>query len=171
VTRWAALLRGVNVGGGRRVVMADLRSLLTSLGYEAVQTLLNSGNAVFSSSGRAPAIQRTIEAALASELGVECKVLLRSGRELDAVVRGNPFPVDDVTKIGVAFLSAEPDSARLRSVGDVSPEAFAVGDRVLYLQLPFGFGRSKLPDWQKVLGLTVTARNWATTSKLRDLTN
>jgi uncharacterized protein (DUF1697 family) len=171
VTRYAALLRGINVGTAKRVAMADLRALLTSLGYDDVTTLLNSGNAVFSSSARPPALERAIEKAIESELGVSSKVLVRSGADLAKVVKGNPFPKVDPKKLAVTFLSAKPAATKLKAVGDIAPDEFRPGDRVVYLHQPNGFSGSKLPDFGKLLGLTATARNWATTTKLRDLTN
>ena len=73
--RRVALLRGVNVGGNKRVAMADLRSLLTGLGYDDVRTYLQSGNVVFSSSSASSRLAAQIEHALAAELRLECRVI------------------------------------------------------------------------------------------------
>ena len=91
MTRHAALLRGVNIGPHNRIAMADLRAVLVSLGYDDVQTVLASGNAVFGASGRPATIERAIEDALATGLGLDVKVLVRTGRELDAVVMVKPL--------------------------------------------------------------------------------
>ena len=50
MTRYVALLRGINVGRNKRIAMADLRSLCEGLGFEHVRTLLQSGNVVLDSS-------------------------------------------------------------------------------------------------------------------------
>ena len=85
MTRYVALLRGVNVGT-TRLAMADLRRIVTDLGHEAVETYLQSGNVAFGSTVRdAEKLAAGIERALADELGLTVPVLVRSGRELAAV--------------------------------------------------------------------------------------
>ena len=92
---FVALLRGVNVGKGKRVPMAALRAVLTGLGYTDVATLLNSGNAVFrAAKGAPPRHAASVAAAIASELGVEVAVVVKSAGELAAIVSDCPIPVD-----------------------------------------------------------------------------
>ena len=88
--RWAALLRGVNLGG-RKLLSADLKSVTESLGYQRVETLLASGNVVFDSSDPGPEIERKLEAALL-EHGLKTDVMVRDLAELQAVIAGNPYP-------------------------------------------------------------------------------
>src|SRR5882672_4085362 len=91
--RYAALLRGINVGGNKKIAMADLRLLLSGLGHGEVSTLLQSGNAVFTAPpSDAARLAAQIEAALADQLGLTSSVLLRTHQQLAAVVDGNPFP-------------------------------------------------------------------------------
>jgi uncharacterized protein (DUF1697 family) len=171
---WVALLRGINVGGNKRVAMADLRALLESLGYGDVRTLLQSGNAVFTAgTGTASTIERKIESQIASDLGLDVKVLVRTAAELAAVVKANPLlgPKVDVKELHVAFLSSAPPDKKLAAIDreSVSPDRFEVGKGVLYLRLPNGTMGSKLPKWEKALGVTVTQRNWNTVTKLHTL--
>ena len=87
-----ALLRGINVGKAKRVAMAQLRALCESLGYGHVQTLLNSGNIVFSAARADPRAAARIEKEIAARLGVESRVLVITAGELDAIMAENPLP-------------------------------------------------------------------------------
>src|SRR5581483_7612527 len=90
--RWAALLRGVNVGGNRKLPMADLKGLVEALGFERVETLLASGNVVFDAAGTDGAeLQTLLERKARERLGLETDFLLRDAKELKAAIDGNPF--------------------------------------------------------------------------------
>jgi uncharacterized protein (DUF1697 family) len=171
--RWVALLRGINVGGNKRVAMADLRGLLESLGYEDVATVLQSGNALFTTAGSASKLEAQIGASITADLGMDVKVLVRSAEELAAVVDANPWPARgaDPKELHFAFLSAAAPAKKIASItaDDFRPDEFEVGDRVLYLRLPDGVAKSRFPNWDRLLGLDVTARNWNTVNRLRAL--
>ena len=173
MTTWVALLRGINLGRNKRIAMADLRTLLESLGYDAVRTHLQSGNAIFTAGGTAGTLEREIASGIEAELGLDVKVLARTARQLGAVVERNPFLPQDVDPkaLGATFLSAAPSP---KVVGDldsnlVAPDAFAFGDRVVYTYSPRGVMASRLPNWEKLLGLSATARNWNTVTRLHTL--
>jgi uncharacterized protein (DUF1697 family) len=178
VQTFAALLRGINVGGKVKVPMADLRATLASLGLEEVVTYIQSGNAVFRApTGDEKTVARDIERAIQKAFGHDVAVLLRTHAELERVERGTPYVVDDAapTRVHVVFLDEAPAKAAVsgldpnRSPGD----EFAVLGREIYLSLPNGLGRSKLTiDWfERALGVRATARNWNTLRKLIELTN
>jgi len=171
---WVALLRGINVGGNKRVAMADLRALLDALGYRDVGTLLQSGNAVFVASGPSSMLETQIRSTISADLGLDVKVLVRSADELAAVVAANPWPSRGVESkhLHVAFLGAAAPAEKLASLDadDFRPDEFEAGDRVLYLRLPNGVIKSKFPNWDRFLGLDVTARNWNTVNRLRSMT-
>jgi uncharacterized protein (DUF1697 family) len=168
---WVALLRGINVGGHKRVAMADLRALLESLGYHDVRTHLQSGNAVFNTGRRrAEDLAAQIASRIDVDLGLEVKVLIRTSKALNAIVEANPFPAQgaDPKELHVAFLSSGPRADGIDR--DVLPLGeFEIGDRVIYLRLPKGISGSNLPDWERLLGLSVTTRNWNTVTRLRDI--
>ncbi|MCC3767069.1 DUF1697 domain-containing protein [Streptomyces sp. UNOC14_S4] len=173
---YAALLRGINVGGHRKLPMADLRALLTELGYGDVRTHLQSGNAVFTS-------EVTDETALAAEVGraIEARfgfavdVLVRDHAYLKAVADACPFPVAslEAKQLNVTYFDG-PVTARDFAKVEVTrflPEEFRLGDRALYLYAPDGLGRSKLADALARTGTGVaTTRNWNTVLKLVELT-
>lgn len=159
-----ALLRGINVGGHRRVKMADLRERLESAGYADVRTHLQSGNVVLRTERDAERVAADVRAAT----GVDADVLVRTAAQIAAVVAGNPFPeVTDGAKLHVAFLDGEPALPD----GDFAPEAFVLAGSELYLSLPGGMRDSPLMKalTERRMGVTATVRNWNTVTALHEL--
>jgi uncharacterized protein (DUF1697 family) len=161
------------VGRNKQVPMADLRQILTDLGYTDVRTHLRSGNAVFEASGRATTLGGDIEAAIAERFGFEVKVLVRTRDELAEVIAANTMPSTDGAKLHVAFLDDAPTAASLRDVDPRGylPEQFQVGKRELYLWCANGVIESKILKVlsEKRLQRVITARNWNTVNKLLEL--
>lgn len=157
--------------------MADLRKLLTDLGFEDVATYLQSGNAVFESADSAGKTRDRVEEALAAAYGFDVPTLVRTGPEMRAVIEGCPYrdAADaDPTKVHVTFLDPMPPADSWDSVdlASVAPEEMAVGDEVVYLHLPNGMGRAKLPDLLGRAGpkdVVATTRNWRTVLALADM--
>jgi len=174
--RYVALLRGINVGRAKRVAMADLRSMVEDQGGRDVRTLLNSGNVVFAAPGASPGEWAArIAGALNARLGVEARVTVLTGRELEVAVTENPLVgiATDPSRLFVAFLADPTYRARLEPLSHRpwAPEALAVGAHVAYLWCPDGLLESRLPEAVgRVLGDAVTIRNWATTTKIHALT-
>lgn len=176
MARYIALLRGINVGGNKKVPMAQLRALMEGLGYTDVATLLQSGNAVFTSKEKSPAkVVKQLEAAIAKEFGFEVSVILRTRDELAAAIDANPLPGADEepSKFLVTFLSDVPDKKRLQAIDPAAylPDEFRVVGRELYARFPHGMGNSKLAAvlTGPKLGVTPTGRNWNTVKKLLEL--
>jgi uncharacterized protein (DUF1697 family) len=170
--RHVALLRGINLGPSRRVSMPELRALLERLGYGDVRTLLQSGNVVLTSDAPATKLERDLARQIAAELGIETDVVVRTRDELADVVERNPLAgvADDPRRYQVSFLSGEPDAAVVRELeqADVAPERFVVSGREIYAWHPDGIQRSQLAKLlsDRRLGVTATARNWNTVTKL-----
>lgn len=165
--RFVALLRGVNVGGRNPLPMAELRALVESLGFTEVVTLIQSGNVVFSAE-RSPT-SGLLESAIEERFGLTLPVIVRSGEELRRALAANPYPAAEPGTLHLGFLAATP------AAGDVAalepdrylPERFQLQGAELYLELPAGMGRSKLPAYlERGLRVPVTLRNWATSMKL-----
>ncbi|MDA2814771.1 DUF1697 domain-containing protein [Nocardiopsis sp. RSe5-2] len=176
MTRYAALLRGVNVGGRRKVPMADLREVLAGLGHTEPATLLQSGNAVFTAragGGGADALRAELEGALADRFGFPVEALLREESELAAVVDANPLEVGDPSRFLILFADGPVAPADLEGIdaGAYAPEAMAAGEREVYLALPEGLRNAKLPALveRALRGRTVTGRNWRTVVRLLDM--
>lgn len=170
-----ALLRGINVGKAKRVAMADLRRLLGELGYQNPRTLLNSGNAVFGcSTAQARTAAAEIQAGIARQLGVECRVLTRTETEFSQAIEANPLldVVTDPAKHLVGFLSqplAPATIAELESA-DYGPDRLRFAGTEAYLWCASGILESPLSKlaWAR-LGVDVTTRNWSTVLKLGEL--
>ncbi|MBI4914348.1 MAG: DUF1697 domain-containing protein [Acidobacteria bacterium] len=173
--RLVALLRGINVGRAKRVAMADLRSLVSGLGYRDVATVLNSGNVLFTAPGVASGeAAAAIEGALVARLGIRARVTVLTAEELAAAVADNPLCglATDPSRLLVAFLQSAADRSRLEPLlaEDGSPEVLALGGRVAYLWCPAGVLAGRLPEAVgRALGDAVTTRNWATVAKLHTL--
>jgi uncharacterized protein (DUF1697 family) len=176
---YAALLRGINVGGHKKVPMADLRALLTKLGHGDVRTYLQSGNAVFTSTaGDETTLAEQVRQAIEEHLGFAVDVLVRDHAYLKSVVGDCPFPAASLEgrQLHVTFFSAPVDASRWASLDGAAylPEEFRLGDRVLYLYTPDGVGRSKLAEAlakpAATKGIVATSRNWNTVTKLVELT-
>ena len=170
-TTWIALLRGINVGGHKRVAMSDLRGLLESLGYDDVRTHLQSGNALFTASGTKGAkFEHEIGSAIESQLRLDVTVLVRSAAELRRVVEDNPYLGRGIEQkqLHATFLSKQPAAAKLAQLDREAfrPDDFVIGDRVIYARLPNGIAGSRLPDWERTLDVRASTRNWNTVSRL-----
>ncbi|MFF9915296.1 DUF1697 domain-containing protein [Streptomyces sp. NPDC013457] len=180
-TTYAVLLRGINVGGHRKVPMADLRSLLEELGHRDVRTYLQSGNAVFTTDTDRPTEQEqttAIEEAVEKRFGFRVDCLVRDADYLAAVVDACPFPAAELEgkQLHVTYLSEPVTPERFASIDQDAflPEEFRLGDRALYLYAPEGLGRSKLGEVLSrpalFKGIVATSRNWNTVVKLAEMT-
>jgi uncharacterized protein (DUF1697 family) len=172
--RELALLRGINVVGRRIVPMAALADVFRSLRCQDVATYIQSGNVIFT----APAeglTASTMSAALEQRFGFAIPVILRTASELSLLIAANPFATADYDPkaLHVVFLHAAPPLTSLPMLDAAAApgEEFALGTRVLYLNLPAGVGRSKLAQvpGKPRFGTHGTMRNWNTTLKLAQL--
>ncbi len=169
---YVALVRGINVGRAKRVAMADLRTLLEGLGYRDVRTLLNSGNAVFTSPKSADtALAARIEEAMTRKLGVTAKVTVVSASDLQAVVDRVPLATEgrDPSRLMVGFLRTPADERRIVDVvrQKWAPDEVAAGPRVVYVWCPDGILESRAFEAVgRAAGDGITTRNWSTVTKL-----
>ena len=175
MARQVVLLRGVNLGSRNRVAMPKLRELLESAGFEDVQTYLQSGNVVLSTTASPTQVVRKVERQIADGFGLDIKVVVRRRAELAKVVERNPLgKVAANPKLyQVSFLAAKPAAKAVGKLEDLAAESeqFVVVGREIYAWHPDGVARSKL--WSALagpgLGVTATARNWTTVTRLLEL--
>ncbi len=171
MTTWALLLRAINLGPTNKLAMADLRKLLTDLGHDDVKTLLNSGNALFSSSKRsAAAMAKDIEKGLQERHALDVRTTLRTKDELVAALEGLPRELLGARYVTLSFLFDKPTAAKVKETRawDVSPERIVMGDGVVYIAYAEGVHGSKLTTaaLEKHLGVATTARTPETVRKL-----
>ena len=168
MTRWVALLRGVNVGGHRRVPMADLRAGLTAAGLTDVRTHLASGNAVVSGGPDGEAeLAALVRDVVRSACDVDTDVVVRTAAEMADLVARLPWPdraAAEPALLHVLLLSAEPADVAVSRCGD--DEEVLPDGREVWLWYGAGAGRSRLQV--DVPGVVATARNWRTVTALAD---
>lgn len=173
--RFVALLRGVNVGPNKRVAMADWRTSMTALGYKNVQTLLNSGNAVFDSpQANTTTHASRIREALREDAEVDVPVIVKSAAEFAVIVQENTLAegCTNDSRLLVAFAADAKVLAPLAGFQQyiTPPEQLVVTPNALYLWCPDGVLESKVgAALLGRQGQNVTTRNWQTVRKIAEL--
>jgi len=168
-------LRGINVGSHKRIAMPKLRELLEGAGMEEVQTYLQSGNVVLSSKATPKQLARDCERSISKALDLDVAAVVRTRAELARIVRANPLAklATEPKLYQVSFCSEAPAKGRVRELAECAAdgEQVLVRGRELYAWYPHGVGRSKLARKlsDRGLGVTATARNWKTVTKLLEL--
>lgn len=175
MTTWIVLLRGVNVGGRRKLPMVALRELLTEVGFENVRTYIQSGNIVLDSSdGDRDSVARSVQGAIEGRFGFAPHTFVLDVDAFDTAIAENPFSRSDQDPRAVHFFFlAEPDPTAdldgLRALA-TQGEEFVLTERVFYLHTPGGFGRSKLVErLHRLIGTEMTARNYRSVGAIRAL--
>jgi uncharacterized protein (DUF1697 family) len=174
LSRYVALLRAINVGG-HVVKMETLRALFEELGFTDVETVIASGNVLFSASARsASALEEELERHLEQALGYEVTTFVRTPAELATIAGFEPFPGEfrDGHTLSVAFLKRAPDKQvadRLLGMRTDYDELLLHGRELYWL------ARGRMTDskvWktpmEKVLGGPATSRNITTVRKLAE---
>jgi len=172
-----ALLRAVNLAGHNQVAMADLRQLLTHLGFTDARSLLQSGNLVFRTTGQTGVrLERLLEVEAAKRLELETRFFVRNAAEWKTIVARNPFREEatrDPSHLVVMFLKDAPAAKNVETLraAIAGPELVRAEGRQAYLVYPDGIGRSRLTTAliERKLGTSGTGRNWNTVLKLAGL--
>jgi uncharacterized protein (DUF1697 family) len=176
---YVGLLRAVNVAGKAPMSMEALRTLLAQMGLGGVQSLLQSGNVVFRSPARDPAVlERQLEDRVARDLKVRTDFFLRSGEAWSSIVRANPFPREAEAAPGYLVVTAlkdapAPENWKALDAAIRGPERVHGVGREAYIVYPNGQGRSRLTPAliERTLGTRGTSRNWNTVMKLANMVN
>ena len=168
-----ALLRGVNVGGHRRLPMSALRALAEDLGWERVGTYVQSGNLVFAAGGTCVALEHALEAAIERHFEFAVSVAVRTGAQWLTYAAASPYPAAEsaratMLQLGLAKHAPKAGTAEQLARYCTLGEAVSVRDEVLWIDYAGGVGRSKLTPavLERALGSPVTLRNWKTVQEL-----
>ncbi|MFW5688925.1 MAG: DUF1697 domain-containing protein [Spirochaetota bacterium] len=175
--RSIALLRGVNVGGARKIRMAELREHLSRSGLEDAQTYIQSGNLLVRSDAVGDELRIRIESAIARAFGFPVDVVVISPGRLAALLHADPFAdrdvPDDPTRRYFTFLVDEPDPAAAEELtgGTYEPDEVAMADGLVYLLIGNRYGASKLSNAfiEETLRVRATTRNLRTLRALLEL--
>lgn len=174
MTRFVALLRGINVSGRNKVPMAELRALAEEMGAEDVRTYVASGNLIFSAAGEPAFLEAELERRIAERFGFPVTVMVRSAADWPAYMKGNPFPEASETEPNrvMMFLGK---TALADDVGDSLQQRGRDGEvirqveEVLWIHFPGGAGTSRLSMGAGKGDTPVTARNWRTVQKIGEM--
>lgn len=168
-----ALLRGVNVGGHRKVPMAALRALAEGLGWERVGTYVQSGNLVFAAGGTCVALERALEVAIERQFEFAVSVAVRTGAQWLAVAAASPFSAAESERPTMLHLGLAKRAPKAGAAEQLAPyctlgESVSVREEVLWIDFAGGVGRSKLTPTilERALGSPVTLRSWKTVQEL-----
>ncbi len=172
-----ALLRGVNVGGHRKLKMAELRELCESLDFTEAQTYVQSGNLVFKTTLKSDqAVCAKLANAIEGRFGFPCDIIVRNASEIESVIKCNPFHARkdaEPSKLLVSFFDREPSAdARHKALAfRKDPEELFFHGKELYMYFPNGIGKAKTPlaSVERALKVSCTGRNWNTVLKLLDM--
>ena len=171
MARQIVLLRGINLGAKRRVAMPKLREVLEGAGYGGVETYVQSGNIVLSTSKPAKQTARAVEKLIKQHFRIDVPVVVRTKGELAAVVKANPLEsvADNPKAYQVTFFESAPDSKLIRKLDELAAEdeRLAQSGREIYAWHPSGIARSKV--WNELARSGGTSRNWTTVTKLLEL--
>jgi uncharacterized protein (DUF1697 family) len=177
VAIYVSMLRGINVGGNKRIKMDALRRSFDALGFQQVKTFIQSGNVVYKSAkASTTALSNKIEKRLLEDFGFAVLVVTRTAEEMAGAIKNNSFAAAkgiDQEKLHVMFLSAPPapDALSKLNAWIAEPEQCRCLGRELYLYLPNGAGESKLlkAPLDRILSVVSTTRNWRTVNSLHQM--
>ena len=168
---YIALLRGINVGGHKKVPMAELREILTKFKLENVQTYIQSGNVIFQSSeSNKVKLETTIKKLIVDHFGFEIPVLVKTREELKIIFNACPFSEEKKKNSYFTMLSAIPDKDLVveASKKTYPNEEYLISNNCIYFYSEKGYGNAKfnLSFFEKKLKINATSRNYKTMVKL-----
>jgi uncharacterized protein (DUF1697 family) len=174
MSKYITMLRGINVGGQKKLRMAILREIYQSAGFWNIRTYLQSGNVVFETTeGNLSKLTSVIETLIQQTCGYQVEVFIRNPSEFKRILLNNPFLNDqnvEKNKLHVTFLYQIPSAAAWEKLIIPSgiPDEFEQGNQEIYLYCPNGYGRTKISNsfFERKLGVATTTRNWNTVQAL-----
>ena len=171
---YIALLRGINVGGHKKILMADLRNLFEKLNFKNVQTYIQSGNIIFQSSmDDIPSIENTIKNQILKQYGFTVPVLVKTHQELKSIFDACPFSEDKKKESYFQLLYSKPDEALVQATNLINylDEEFIITNKCVYFYSSIGFRKTKFGNnfFERKLKVSVTARNYKTMIKLIEM--
>lgn len=175
MNRKIGILRGINVGGKRKILMADLKSMCEKLGLENVTTYIQSGNLIFNSDKPNSELENDLEKAITEKYGFDVPVIVRTEKELENSINSNPFfdKETDIKQLHLTFLKEKPNKENLEKTltFNYEPDKFQIEDKDVFIFCAGKYHESKLTNnfFEKQLKVGATTRNWKTVMKLFEL--
>jgi len=178
MTRYISILRGINVGGNRKILMEELKSLIGRLGFSNVQTYIQSGNVIFDSEKMVSntELEQLIQQTIPETFKFDLPVIVRTTEEMAESIANNPFWKEkdaDIDRLHLTFLKELPSPEKFEKlIGmEFKPDRFQIFEKDIFIFCSAGYSDSKLTNqfFESKLGTTVTTRNWKTVMKLHEL--
>lgn len=173
---YISILRGINVSGHNIIKMDQLKKLMASLGFENVQTYIQSGNIIYQSKKTDPKkLSESIKKGIQKDFGYDVPVHTLTIDTLETIIKNNPFTKLslDTSFLHVTFLAAMPDPAKIEILKsmDTKKDTFEIIEQTMYIYCPNGYGNTKLSNTfiENKLKIGATTRNWKTTNELLHL--
>lgn len=170
-----AILRGINVGGKRKILMDDLKGICQKLGWANVVTYIQSGNLIFGSNLQNSELEKTLENAISYNYGFDVPVIVRNAIELQSSIDKNSFFAkdSDITKLHLTFLKEKPTDENVEKIKtyNYDPDKFEIDEKDVFIYCAGKYHQSKLTNnfFEKKLEVGATTRNWKTVLKLQEL--
>jgi uncharacterized protein (DUF1697 family) len=169
-----ALLRGINVSGHNMIKMDVLKSTLEDMGFQKVQTYIQSGNVFIDSDEESQAkIAFIIKQEIYRVFGYDVPIIVISKADLQACFTNCNFLKEndfDTKKLYVAFVSKELKSDNINDLkmSQIKPDEVQIDKTRIFIKYHIGAGKTRLDQKyiEKKLNLTATIRNWNTVSQL-----
>ncbi|WP_417213157.1 DUF1697 domain-containing protein [Bizionia sp.] len=174
MTTFVLLLKGINVGGHKKIPMADLRNLLTTSGFKNVKTYIQSGNVILESATKDIArIESDITAVILKHFGFEVSVLVKTRVDLERIFKASPFSEEKKKASYFIMLHKTPDADLVREASEkvYEGEEYEIINDCIYFFCEKGFGQAKfnVSFFERKLNTFATARNYNTMLKLLSL--
>ena len=176
---YIALLRGINVSGQKKILMTDLKDHMAELGWEGIQTYIQSGNIIFKTAKTDPEkLAQKLKQKLHDKYGLDVPTLVLEPGELVHLINNNPFTQDPETaieRLAVTFLFETPPTGLVKKIlePEQTNEHFIFDEKFIFLYYPDGFGKVVMGNnaFEKALKVEATTRNWRTVNKLYEMTS
>ncbi|WP_274475096.1 DUF1697 domain-containing protein [Mangrovimonas aestuarii] len=171
---YIALIRGINVGGQKKLPMAELREALTKSGLEQVKTYIQTGNVIFKHfKVEVSKLENHIVSVIKERFGYDVEVIVKQPEEIQTVIDNCPFPQEKMEKSYFTILHKQPEETRIQNLQEIEfpEEEFVVTLQCVYLFSAAGYGRAKANNnfFEKKLKVNATSRNYKTMTKLLSL--
>ena len=174
MTAHLALLRGINVSGHSMIKMAALKTTLEAIGFQNVQTYIESGNVFVDTEEENPAaVGFKIKQEIFKAFGHEVPVVVIGSADLEACFKNNPFLKEkdiDTKKLYVAFISTTLQSTSINDlkISQFKPDEASIDGNKIFIKYAVGAGKTRFDQKyiEKKLNVTATIRNWNTVTQL-----
>ncbi len=173
---YIAILKGINVGGHKKIMMADLRKMLCEISYIGeVNTYIQSGNIVFKASEEnTDVLENLIQQKIADHYGFEVSTIVLSKENLSSIIDSNPYAEEEIKRLHCCFFKTDPilENRQKLEIFDASPDAFTVGNSCMYICCATErYSKSNINNSvaEKILKIECTTRNWKTCTKLLEM--